>query len=104
MPGGAAGALSRSGGSEQGGEESAEEGAEALAGAAESILTAGIQDISNTLVEDYRLNDLLRIILETIYRAKGFRRVLLCIRDARTNCMVARFGFGLCIAETIKRF
>jgi len=100
VPGGAAGALSRSGGSEEG----QEEGTEALAGAAESILTAGIQDISNTLVEDYRLNDLLRIILETIYRAKGFRRVLLCIRDARNNRMVGRFGFGPDAPEVARRF
>jgi GAF domain-containing protein len=39
-----------------------------------------------------------------MYRAMGFEHVLLCIRDARTNRMVARFGFGPRIAETIKRF
>ena len=63
-------------------------------GSAESILMAGIQDISNTLVEDFKLNDVLRIILETMYRAKGFKRVILCIRDGRNNTMLGRFGFG----------
>ncbi|THF63455.1 serine/threonine protein kinase [Pseudothauera rhizosphaerae] len=61
---------------------------------AQAVLTAGIQDISNTLVSDFRLNDILRIILETMYRAMGFRRVLLCIKDARSDTMLGRFGFG----------
>jgi serine/threonine protein kinase len=61
---------------------------------AQAVLTAGIQDISNTLVDGFKLNDILRIILETMYRAMGFKRVLLCIRDAKTNTMLGRFGFG----------
>lgn len=61
---------------------------------AQAILTAGIQDISNTLVDGFRLNDILRIILETMYRAMGFRRVLLCVRDPRAGAMQGRFGFG----------
>ncbi len=61
---------------------------------AQAILAAGIQDISNTLVEGFKLNDILRIILETMYRAMGFRRVILCIRDAKAGVMQGRFGFG----------
>jgi len=60
----------------------------------QALLSSGIQDISNTLVEDFKLNDVLRIILETMYRAMGFKRVLLCVRDARSNAMSGRFGFG----------
>ena len=71
---------------------------------AESILMAGIQDISNTLVEEFKLNDVLRIILETMYRAKGFKRVILCIRDARNNTMLGRFGFGPDAQEKAKHF
>ncbi len=73
-------------------------------GSPEAILMAGIQDISNTLVEDFKLNDILRIILETMYRAKGFKRVILCVRDARSNVMLGRFGFGPDAQETAKRF
>ena len=40
------------------------------------------------------LNDILRIILETIYRAMGFEHVLLCLRDGKSNAMIGRFGFG----------
>lgn len=71
---------------------------------AQSILAAGIQDISNTLVDDFKLNDILRIILETMYRAMGFKRVLLCIRDAKSGMMQGRFGFGPDANEIAKAF
>ena len=76
----------------------------AVAGNPEVILMAGIQDISNTLVEEFKLNDVLRIILETMYRAKGFKRVILCVRDARTNTMIGRFGFGPDAPDVAKQF
>jgi transcriptional regulator with GAF, ATPase, and Fis domain len=68
------------------------------------VLTAGIQDISNAMIDGFKLNDILRIILETMYRAMGFRRVLLCIKDARAGTMQGRFGFGPDAAEIAKRF
>ena len=71
--------------------------------ATDAVLLAGIQDISNTLVEDFKLSDVLRIILETMYRAKGFRRVILCIRDPRANQMLGRYGFGPDAPELSKR-
>lgn len=77
---------------------------EAAAPDAQAVLTAGIQDISNSLVEEFSLSDLLRIILETMYRAMGFRRVLLCLRDPKTNSMCGRFGLGPDAPEVIKRF
>jgi serine/threonine protein kinase/GAF domain-containing protein len=70
----------------------------------QAVLAAGIQDISNSLVDNFSLNDVLRIILETMYRAMGFKHVLLCLRDPRTHCMAARFGFGPDTEETIRRF
>jgi hypothetical protein len=71
---------------------------------AQAVLTAGIQDISNSLVDDFQLNDVLRITLETMYRAMGFQRVLLCLRDGRTERMTGRFGFGPDTAEIARRF
>jgi serine/threonine protein kinase len=71
---------------------------------AQSILAAGIQDISNTLVEEFKLNDVLRIILETMYRAMGFQRVILCIRDGKTGFMQGRFGFGPDANEVFPHF
>jgi hypothetical protein len=40
------------------------------------------------------LNDVLRIILETMYRAIGFDRVLLSTLDAHQQALRCRFGFG----------
>ncbi len=71
---------------------------------AQSVLSAGIQDISNSLVEDFALNDILRIILETMYRSMGFRRVLLCLKDVKTGMMVGRFGFGPDTADLARIF
>ena len=55
-------------------------------------------------MEDFKLNDVLRIILETMYRAKGFKRVILCVREAKSNTMLGRFGFGPDATEIAKRF
>jgi serine/threonine protein kinase len=65
-----------------------------VAGRAADILAAGIQDITNSMVEDFKLNEVLRMILETMYRALGFRRVLFCLRDPKTDTLTGRFGLG----------
>lgn len=65
-----------------------------------AVLTAGIQDISQALVDDgARSADLLRAIAEIIYRALRARRVLVCLREADTLC--ARHGFGADVDEAI---
>ncbi|WIM05743.1 MAG: HDOD domain-containing protein [Candidatus Nitricoxidivorans perseverans] len=81
-----------------------DEAAAAVPENAQNVLAAGIQDISNSLVEDFSLNDLLRIILETMYRAMGFQRVLLCLKDGKSQQMTGRFGFGPDTGEVAKRF
>ena len=60
----------------------------------ESALTAGIQDITNTLVDRFNLNDLFRMVLETMYRGMQFDRVLLFLRDLSNPRLIARFAFG----------
>ena len=59
-----------------------------------SLLSSGIQEVTSTLLGNYQLNDLLRMILEIMYRAVGFDHVLLCTKDPRQNVLHARFGFG----------
>lgn len=59
-----------------------------------TVLTSGIQDVTNALVEGFKLNEVLRMVLETIYRSLGFRRVVFCMRDARTGNLVGRIGLG----------
>ena len=74
------------------------------AGDGRAILTAGIQDITSTLVSDYSLSDLLRMILETMYRGLPFSRVLICIKDVKKDCMQGRFGFGEGVEEFAAKF
>jgi hypothetical protein len=65
-----------------------------LAAVAE-LLTAGIHDITDTLAGDaFRLNQVLRMVLETMYRALGFQRVVFCLRDASGGKLSGRFGLG----------
>jgi eukaryotic-like serine/threonine-protein kinase len=71
---------------------------------AQDVLAAGIQDISNSLVDDFALNDILRIILETMYRAMGFKRVLLALRDGKSGQITGRFGLGPDVGELAKQF
>jgi serine/threonine protein kinase len=59
-----------------------------------SALFAGIQDISTTLMGEFKLNDVLREILETMYRSAGFTRVLLFIRDTPSNSLKTCLGLG----------
>jgi GAF domain-containing protein len=46
------------------------------------------------MVENFRLNEVLRMILETMFRALGFRRVVFCLRDPKTDTLTGRFGLG----------
>lgn len=70
----------------------------------EAILGAGIQDVTTSLVGEFNLNDVLQMVLETMYRGMGFSRALIMIRDNQQNVMAARFGFGTGIREIIPRF
>ncbi len=58
------------------------------------VLSAGIQDITNAMVEGSNLNDILRIIIETIYRGIGFDHAILAVRDPKRDEMHGRFGLG----------
>ena len=59
------------------------------------MLAQGVQDITQHMVADnFKLNEVLRMILETMFRALGFRRVVFCLRDPKTNQLTGRFGLG----------
>ncbi|MGI9132929.1 MAG: protein kinase domain-containing protein [Rhodoferax sp.] len=67
-------------------------------------LTAGIQDITNAMVEDFKLSDVLRMILETMYRAMQFDHVIFCMRDPKSDTMTGRFGLGDGVEPCVKAF
>jgi HD-like signal output (HDOD) protein len=67
----------------------------------QQVLSAGIRDVTETLTADFALNDVLHMVLETMYRGMGFSRTMVFIRDARLNTMRARFGFGADVERII---
>jgi hypothetical protein len=71
----------------------------------QAVLSAGLQDVSNSLIDDtISINDVLRMILEAMYSGMGFDHVVLCIKDARRNAMCGKFGFGTGVQELAKAF
>lgn len=60
----------------------------------EEAVIAGLHDITNVLLGKALLNDILFMILETMYRGFSFHRVILCIMDNKTRKMGARFTLG----------
>ena len=65
------------------------------ADAVAQLLASGVQDITNCMVnDDFKLNEVLRMVLETMHRALAFRRVVFCMRDPKTETLTGRFGLG----------
>jgi HD-like signal output (HDOD) protein len=69
----------------------------------EQILSAGIRDVTETLTSDFVLNDVLQMVLETMYRSMGFSHTLIFIRDNKLGTMRARLGFGEAIERIIPK-
>jgi len=60
----------------------------------EPVLIEGLQEVTAMLAEGADLNQVAQVMLETLYRAFGLRRVALCLRDAARKEFVGRLGFG----------
>jgi hypothetical protein len=62
----------------------------------ETILTKGLHEITSLLIGPYALDDVLKVTLETIYRALGVAqtRVFLLLKDPTGTAARFRFGFG----------
>jgi HD-like signal output (HDOD) protein len=80
-----------------------EDSSDADANDPEKLLSSGIRDITETLASDFALNDILQMVLETMYRGMGFSRSLNFIRDNKANTMRARFGFGANIERMLAK-
>ena len=68
------------------------------------MLAAGIADITNLMVEDFKLTDVLRMIIETMFRAMDFQRVVFCLRDPKTESLTGRFGLGAEVERVVAQF
>lgn len=77
-----------------------------LAGATTTaeMLTAGIQDITNAMVENAGLSAVLGMVLETMLRALGLGRIVFCLRDPKSDVISGRFGLGTGVDDVVRRF
>lgn len=71
---------------------------------ADLVLSEGIQEVTNTLVDEYKLNDIMQMVLEVIHRGMGFQRTMIFVRDPKNKQMAARFGFGADIDSLLGKF
>ncbi|MCK4622681.1 MAG: HDOD domain-containing protein [Desulfuromonadales bacterium] len=67
-------------------------------------LQGGIQEITNVMLDDFTLDEILSMILETIYRGIGFNRLVIFFKDPRSDKMQARYGLGPNTAEIVENF
>lgn len=68
-------------------------------------LLAGVQDVTQMLASgQYRLNDLMLLVLETLYAGMGFRFATICIRDLASGRYMARLAVGEDYNERQRQF
>ena len=86
----AGGLVADTAGPDQGGEE-----------APETVLTQGLHEVTSLLVTEFTLDDVLRVILETMYRALGVSRTraFFMLKDATLPKARFRFGMGQSAAD-----
>lgn len=73
--------------------------------AVSDLLTAGIHSVTSSLAgDDFRLNEVLRMVLDTMQKALGARRIVFCLRDPRTDSLTGRFGLGEDVDRVCKAF
>jgi serine/threonine protein kinase len=68
----------------------------------ENILNA-IQEVTEAILDGTPLNNILTMIMETIYSSFGFTRVMFCFINKSRTSIDARFGFGPDVETIINR-
>ena len=72
---------------------------------ARDLLLAGVQDATQMLAsKEMKLNDLVLLVLETLYGAMGFRFATACLRDLQQAKYTARISVGEKYMERQKEF
>jgi eukaryotic-like serine/threonine-protein kinase len=70
-----------------------------------AALTAGIAEVTQHLAADNcKLNDVLRLVLQTMLSALGLQRVVFCLRDPKTEMLTGRLSLGAGGMATCKAF
>jgi serine/threonine protein kinase len=70
----------------------------------ETLLMDGLNEVTCMLMGEHSVSELFNVVLETMYRAVGFYRVVLALLDRKQGCMVGRLGFGEADERFIKGF
>jgi serine/threonine protein kinase len=70
----------------------------------EVLLMDGLQEVTGMLVGDHSVSEIFNVVLETMYRAVGFKRVVLALLNRKQGEMAGRLGFGDSADEFIKAF
>ncbi|MEW8404149.1 MAG: HDOD domain-containing protein [Candidatus Thiodiazotropha taylori] len=70
----------------------------------EALLMDGLQEVTGMLVGDHSVSEIFNVVLETMYRAVGFKRVILALLNPKQGEMVGRLGFGDSADEFTKAF
>ena len=72
---------------------------------ARDLLLAGVQDVTQMLASDQiKLNDMILLVLETLYSAMGFRFATACLREVQSGRYTARVAIGELYEERQKGF
>jgi HD-like signal output (HDOD) protein len=62
---------------------------------ARDLLLAGVQDVTEMMASGRcKANDLIMLVLETLFRSLGFRFATVCLKDIKTNQFRARIALG----------
>ena len=69
----------------------------------DTIINA-IHEITDAILEGAPLNDILVMVMETIYTSFSFHRVMFCFINKGRTSINARFGFGPDVESIINRF
>lgn len=68
-------------------------------------LEGGIASVTSALAGDtFKLNEVLRTILQTMHEALGFRCVVFALRDQKTGCITGRLGLGAAASALSAQF
>ncbi len=71
---------------------------------AETLLMDGLQEVTGMLVGEHSVSEIFNVVLETMYRAVGFHRVVLALLDRKSGSMVGRLSFGDADEDFVKHF
>jgi len=70
----------------------------------QTMFINAIQEITDAILEGSTLNNILTMVMETVYTGFNFHRVMFCFINKGRTSINARFGFGPDVETIINRF